>query len=239
MLGFDMVTLHFGHGWLPAQFLTPYFNKRTDDFGGSLEKRAKFPLMILQKVREAVGPSYPLDMRISGDEYLEGGNTREEIIRFIQMAEPYLNLVNVSAGQDSLLPQVVIHCSSIFHEHCLNKDIAREIKKAVHIPVSVVGAINTPEEAEMLIREGYADAVTIGRALTADPQWGIKALENRAEDIVPCIRCYNCYKVATQRRSQGCSVNPRSSREHRIPPTHTIKAENLKSGGSGRRASRY
>ena len=85
--GFDMVLLHFAHGWLPAQFLSPHFNTRTDEYGGSLENRAKFPLMILRKVREAVGPDFPVEMRICGKEYIENGLEIDECCRFAQMAE--------------------------------------------------------------------------------------------------------------------------------------------------------
>ena len=102
-LGIDMCMLHFAHGWLPAQFLSPKFNKRTDEYGGSFENRIRFPLMIVDKVRKAVGPDYPLDMRISGDERCEDGIDPEEVIRFVKLIEDKIDMVHVSSGIDKYL----------------------------------------------------------------------------------------------------------------------------------------
>ena len=99
--GFDMIMLHFAHGWLPYQFLSPTFNKRTDQYGGSFENRVRFPLLILKKVREAVGKDYPIELRVGAREYRDGGFDIDECIRFVQLAEPYIDLVHVSAGLDS------------------------------------------------------------------------------------------------------------------------------------------
>lgn len=99
-IGFDMVFLHFGHGWLPAQFLSPRTNFRTDEYGGSLENRARFPLRILQAVRAAVGPDFPVDMRISAVEWMENSISFEDTLAFIRLAEPYIDTVQISAGVD-------------------------------------------------------------------------------------------------------------------------------------------
>jgi len=104
-----------------------------------------------------------------------------------------------------------------FEPHMVNVHWAAEIKKNVQIPVSVVGAIMTPEEAESIITSGKADMVSLGRILVADPQWGKKAFENRVEDIVPCLRCNYCYHISTNRMNVGCAVNPRYGREDLIP----------------------
>ncbi|MBN9375508.1 MAG: FAD-dependent oxidoreductase [Cellulomonas sp.] len=216
-IGFDMVFLHFGHGWLPAQFLSPRNNQRTDEYGGSLENRARFPLQILAAVREAVGPRFPVDMRISAYEFMENSIEFPDVLEFIRMAEPYLDTVQISAGVDIGI-QGNVHCATTnFEKHMPNAVWAAEVKKNVNIPVSVVGAVMTPDEAEQLIAGESVDMVALGRPLIADPDWPRKAQEGRADEIVPCIRCLQCYHISTNRRNVGCSVNPRFWNESFIP----------------------
>ena len=227
--GFDSILLHFAHGWLPAQFLSPYFNKRTDEYGGSLENRMKFPTMIVDKVREAVGPDYMLDMRISSDEHLEGGMPLEEVITFLRTVEDKLDMVHISCGVEVNVETKGFMSSTQYLPHLINIENSKKVKKALHIPVAVVCGIMTPEEAEMILEEGYADAVVIGRQLIADPWWVKKAYEGRSEDITPCIRCMNCYnpyQYHTEEELKAhtglntvpcCSVNPRYLHEDRVP----------------------
>jgi 2,4-dienoyl-CoA reductase-like NADH-dependent reductase (Old Yellow Enzyme family)/thioredoxin reductase len=215
--GFDMVMLHFAHGWLPAEFLSPAWNHRTDKFGGSFENRARFPKMIVQSVRNAIGEDFPLDMRISAYEWIPNSIEFGDVVHFIREVEPYIDMVNVSAGLDIEHEANVHMATTNFEPHMVNVHWATEIKEKVHIPVSVVGAIMTPQEAEGIIASGKADMVSLGRILVADPQWGKKALENRSEDIVPCIRCNYCYHISTNRMNVGCTVNPRYGREDIIP----------------------
>lgn len=212
-LGFDMCMLHFAHGWLPAQFLSPLYNKRTDKYGGSFENRIRFPMMIVDKVREAVGPDYPLDMRICGDERIEGGVELDDIVRFIQIIQDKIDMVNVSSGLDKYFEQTSYVESPQLFPHQINVHLAEAIKKKVNIPVTAVGAITMPDEAEQIIDEGKADGVYMARALLADPEWPNKARTGRTEDIVPCLRCVQCYHVATEGFTNGCSVNPRFGRE--------------------------
>jgi 2,4-dienoyl-CoA reductase-like NADH-dependent reductase (Old Yellow Enzyme family)/thioredoxin reductase len=216
-IGFDMIFMHFGHGWLAAQFLSPFFNKRTDKYGGSLENRARFPRMILERVRKAVGADFPIDMRISATEWVKGGIEFEDVLAFIKMVEPLIDMVQISCGLDMVREANVHMVTTNFSEHMPNAKYAKKVKENVHIPVAVVGAIMTPDEAEHLISNGFADMVALGRALVADPDWPRKAREGRAEDIVPCIRCLQCYHISTNRRNVGCSVNPRYSNESWIP----------------------
>lgn len=216
-IGFDMVFLHFGHGWLPAQFLSPRNNHRTDEYGGPLENRARFPLQILAAVRAAVGPQFPVDMRISAYEFMEDSIEFPDVLAFIRMAERYLDTVHISAGVDIGI-QGNVHCSTTnFEPHVPNAAWAAEVKKNVAIPVSVVGAVMSPVEAEELIASGQVDMVALGRPLIADPEWPRKAQEGRADEIVPCIRCLQCYHISTNRRNVGCSVNPRFWNESFVP----------------------
>ncbi len=215
--GFDMIFLHFGHGWLVPQFLSPLFNKRTDEYGGSIENRMKFPLRILQEIRKAVGPFFPIEMRISANEHLPGGISFEDVLTFVKAAQEYIDMVQVSCGLDIEHEANVYTSSTNFTEHMLNAKYAKIIKENVDILVSVVGAIMNPDEAEQLLADGIADMVALARPLVADPDWPVKALEGRPEDIVPCLRCLQCYHIATNRRNVGCSVNPRYKNEDWVP----------------------
>ena len=227
--GFDSILLHFAHGWLPAQFLSPYFNKRTDEYGGSFENRIKFPTMIVDKVREAVGPDFMLDMRISGDEHLPGGMQVEEVAAFIKSIESKIDMVHVSCGVEVNIETKTYMSSTAYMPHMINIGLSKKIKDTVNIPVAVVGGIMTPEEAEEILEKGYADAVVIGRQLIADPWWVKKAWEGRSEDITPCIRCMNCYNPYQYHTKEElashigmntvpcCSVNPRYLHEDRVP----------------------
>ena len=216
-VGFDMIFLHFGHGWLVPEFLSPLFNKRTDAYGGCIENRMKFPLRILDEVRKAVGPYFPIEMRISANEYMPGGISFEDVLTFVKAAQKYIDVVQVSCGLDIEHEANVYTASTNFTEHGLNVKYAKAIKENVDILVSVVGAIMSPEEAEQILADGAADMVALARPLVADPDWPVKALEGRPEDIVPCLRCLQCYHISTNRRNVGCSVNPRYANESWVP----------------------
>lgn len=216
-IGFDSLFLHFGHGWLPAQFLSPYFNHRTDEYGGSFENRARFPLRILEAVREAVGPYFPIDMRISAYEWVEGSIEFEDVLNFIRMAQAYIDSVQISAGLDMNREANVHMAPTNFSERMPNLKWAAAVKANVNIPVSVVGAVLSPDEAEDIIARGCVDLVGFGRSFLADPDWPKKALEGHPEDIRPCLRCMQCYHIATEHRNVGCSVNPRFNNMEFLP----------------------
>lgn len=217
-VGYDMIFIHFAHGWLPAQFISPLYNHRTDEYGGSLENRAKFPLRILKRIREAVGPDYPLDMRISAVEHVPGSITFADTLAFIQMAEPYIDMVHISCGLDKGFQYGgnTRAMTTIFEPHQINVAYAAEVKKHVRIPVTVVGAIGSPEAAEEIIASGKADLVGIGRPFVADPNWANKAKEGRGKEITPCLRCLYCYHIATDHWNKGCSVNPAYANEGEV-----------------------
>lgn len=233
--GFDMIMLHFAHGWLPAEFLSPAWNQRTDQYGGSYENRRRFPMKIIETVRKAVGRDFPIDMRISAYEWIPESIEFGEVVQFIKDVEPYIDMVNVSAGLD-INHEANVHCvTTAFEPHMVNVDWASQIKNEVSIPVSVVGAIMTPEEGEAIIAAGKSDMVAVGRSLLADPKWVKKAYENKDEDITPCIRCLYCYHISTNRMNVGCAVNPRYGKENLIPAkfAKTEKPKNIVVLGGG------
>lgn len=216
-LGFDMLFMHFGHGWLPAQFLSPHFNSRTDEFGGTIENRMKFPLEILKRVRKAVGPLFPIDMRISAYEWVDDSIELTDVIAFLKEAQKYVDTVQVSSGLDMNRNANIHMVTTNFSERLQNLKWAKHIKQELNIPVSVVGSVLSPEEAEEIIANGDVDFVAFGRSFIADPNWPRKLYENRREEITPCVRCLYCYHIATNRKNVGCTVNPRYKNEHFVP----------------------
>lgn len=228
-IGYDCIMIHADSGWLISQFLSPLTNTRTDDYGGSVQNRARFPRMIIEAVRKAVGPDFPLDMRISINDYIDGSCTEQDTIPFVQSVEDIIDMVSVScgyldkkmAGADPASAFSHIHkITPTYYPHLVNVKYSKMLKEVLHIPVSVVGAIMTPEEAESILADGAADAVVIGRAGIADPLWAKKAFEGHADDIVPCIRCMKC-------KHESCTVNPRINREY-LFPAQLAKADHCK-----------
>ena len=214
--GFDMVLLHGAHGWLLDQFLSPKFNRRTDAFGGSLENRARFPIMVIEAVRDTVGPKFPIEYRV-GAELIEGGLSVEELVQFCALIQDRVDLIQISAGLDTDPNFAVKTHPTIFLPHMVNAQTAQQVKAAVtRCPVAVVGSVTTPAEGEQIIAAGQADAVAMVRSLIADPYLPQKAREGRPEDIRPCLRCLDCLTGLQTKTQFACAVNPRSGHEFRL-----------------------
>ena len=203
-----MVQVHAAHGWLFSQFLSPVMNQRTDEFGGSLENRARFLMMALDAVREGVGPRFPIEIRISGDDLTEIGLGMEDCVKVAQMVENKVDLYNVSCGNHEDPDMFCRTHPSAFYKRGVNVYLAAEIKKHVSKPVACVGSLNDPAQMEEIIATGQADIVEIGRALLADPYLAKKALEGNADDITPCLRCYECFGETSKSETVKCTVNP-------------------------------
>lgn len=206
--GFDMVQVHAAHGWLFSQFLSPVWNKRTDEFGGSLENRARFFVMVVDKVREAVGPHFPIEARISGDDFTDKGLGLEDCIKVAQMIDDKVDLINVSCGNHEDPDMFCRTHPSAFFKRGVNVYLAAAIKKAVKTPVACVGSLNDPAQMEEIIASGQADVVELGRASLADPYLPNKALYGCADDITPCLRCYECFGATGELEMVKCAVNP-------------------------------
>ncbi len=209
--GFEMVMIHGGHGWLINQFLSPLFNHREDEYGGSLENRCRFAIRVLKSVREAVGPDFLFEFRMSGSEFTEGGYGLEDGVEIAKMIEPYVDIIHVSAG--TYQKTFGITHPSMFEEHGRNVFLAAEIKKHVSKPVATIGGLNDPEQLEEIIASGKADIVYMARALLADPFLPRKVVENRPEEIVKCLRCFTCMAERAATSTRRCTVNPLIGRE--------------------------
>lgn len=232
--GFQMLMIHGGHGWLINQFLSPYFNKRTDKYGGSLENRCRLAVEVLKAVRDAVGPGFPIEFRMSGSELFEGGYDLEEGVRIAQTIEPYVDLIHVSAG--TYQRGFGDTHPSMFKEHGCNVYLAAEIKKHVSIPVATIGGLNDPAQMEEIIASGKADIVYMARALLADPFLPRKVMENRENEIVKCLRCFTCMAERAATSTRRCTVNPLIGREIEgceIQPAPAKKKVLVAGGGPG------
>ena len=232
--GFEMLMIHGGHGWLLNQFFSPYFNKRTDEYGGSLENRCRLAVEVLKAVREAVGPGFPIEFRLSGSELFDGGYDLEEGVRIAQQIEPYIDLLHVSAG--TYQRGFGDTHPSMFKEHGCNVYLAAEIKKHVSVPVATIGGLNDPRQMEKIIAEGKADVVYMARALLADPFLPRKVMANQDEDIVKCLRCFTCMAERAATSTRRCTVNPIIGREMEgceVPKAPESKKVVVVGGGPG------
>lgn len=232
--GFEMLMIHGGHGWLLNQFFSPYFNKRTDEYGGSLENRCRLAVEVLKAVRDAVGPGFPIEFRLSGSELFDGGYDLEEGVRIAQQIEPYIDLLHVSAG--TYQRGFGDTHPSMFKEHGCNVYLAAEIKKHVSVPVATIGGLNDPRQMEKIIAEGKADVVYMARALLADPFLPRKVMANQDEDIVKCLRCFTCMAERAATSTRRCTVNPIIGREMEgceVPKAPESKKVVVVGGGPG------
>jgi len=216
LTGFDMCMIHGAHGWLPAQFLSSKTNRRTDKFGGSLENRMRFPIMLVNAIRDAIGDDMMIEYRISGVDPETDPELFEENVAFVKKIENKIDLINISSGSFDDEKSLIHTFPTYLEPRGTNIHLAAALKKQVNVPVVVTGAITDPEMADRIIAEGKADFVAMGRALIADPELPNKARRGQDDDIRPCIGCCNCLETMHKNHYFGCDVNPRTGREHRI-----------------------
>lgn len=236
--GFDMVMIHGAHGWLFSQFFSPYYNHRTDQYGGSVENRARFAIMTLKKVREAVGPQFPIDFRINGrDGEPEGALELAESIEICRLLEPYVDSFHVSSCLHAIPAHQDIMQSTIFDPHGHLLELAAGIKAAgIQKPVCTVGGFNTVERMEAAIAAGKADMVALGRQFLADPDLPRKGQAGRADEVRPCQRCATCQSGRFTLGAARCAVNPEIGREYEIqfvPPAVEHRKVLVAGGGPG------
>ena len=229
--GFDMAEIIASAGYLIPQFLSPVTNRRTDEYGGSWENRCRFPLEVIRAVRAAVGPDYPISMRICGSDFIPGSNTNAEWAAFAPLAEAAgVDLLNVTVGwHESRVPQITgeVAWGGLTYT-------GKAIREAVRIPVAIGGRVNRPETAEEVLALGYGDLVAMGRAMLADAEWANKAAEGREDEIRPCMGCnQGCLANTFFDRPITCLVNPLcgTHEEVELPPAAEKKNILVLGGG--------
>lgn len=214
--GYDMLMIHGGHGWLLHQFLSELTNHRKDSYGGSIENRARFPLMIVDSVRKAVGPNFPIEFRMSGAELCPGGYGLETSVPFAEMLAEKVDLLHISAGtKGDDYSNILMHPTN-YQAHGANLRYAAEIKRHVNIPVAAVGGFSVPEEMERVLEEGQADIISMARGLLADPELPNKLAAGNRGEIISCIRCLECTGSMARNRTVRCALNPDIGRESRV-----------------------
>jgi 2,4-dienoyl-CoA reductase-like NADH-dependent reductase (Old Yellow Enzyme family)/NADPH-dependent 2,4-dienoyl-CoA reductase/sulfur reductase-like enzyme len=221
--GFGMVTLHFAHGFLMHQFMSPTLNHRTDEYGGSFENRMRFPLEVLRAVRAAVGPKFPIEVRISGSEVYDGGYDIDYGCRIAAELDGIADLIHVSAGSHEDARVFTVTHPSMFLEDGVNVKYAAEIKKHIkYSKVATVGALSDPELLQEIIASGKADVVEMARGLICDPDLPDKARDGRADEITRCVRCFTCFSSLLTHGQIVCALNPEiadeAEQKHARPP---------------------
>lgn len=208
--GFDGVEIHGAHGYLVSSFLSPYSNKRTDEYGGSFEKRLSLGRNLIRKTRAALGKDFIIGMRLSAQEHVNGGYDLDEGCRIAQaLAKEGLDYIHASTGRfESMKYTLPKEEGALLFE-------AAAIKKAVNVPV-ICPNIHTPETGEQALKQGLVDAISLSRGLIADPEWPNKALNGREEEITACVRCNSCLKGVMLGYGARCTVNPEVGRERFI-----------------------
>ena len=206
-IGFDAIEIHCGHSYLMSQFISPYYNKRTDEFGGSVENRLRFPRMVLEEVRKNVGPWFPIIVRISAEERVPGGNTLEDTLEYLEYLDEFVDMYDVSCG---LNPSLQYQIDSNFLPDGWRSYMARAVKNKFKKPVINAGNYRDPKVVEKVLESGDVDIVGMGRGLIAEPNW-VKKVENGEEDILrKCISCnVGCAgnRIGVNRPIR-CTVNP-------------------------------
>jgi 2,4-dienoyl-CoA reductase-like NADH-dependent reductase (Old Yellow Enzyme family) len=208
--GVDGVEFHMSHGYLPWQFLSPFYNKRTDRWGGSYENRLRFPVEALGRIRNSIGDDVFLGYRINSTSFWPGDLELEDVEKIVPDLERLADLdyVDVSAG----VHHAFIHTPMEF-EPGWEKAYARSIREVSSKPVLLVGRITTPDVAERLLAEGHGDAICLARQLFTDPDWVVKAAEGRADDIRRCVAANYCWKSVSRGGRVQCVYNPELGRE--------------------------
>ncbi len=205
--GFDCVEIHAGHSYLISQFLSPLYNKRQDEFGGSPENRARFAQLVVAEVRQAVGPFFPICIRISADEFLEGGNSLEDTLELLTYFSEEVDILNVSAAlNDSIQYQIdQMNLADGWRSY-----MARAVKEKLGKVTITSGNIRSPQVANDILVRGDADLLAMGRGLIAEPNWVNKVANGQENLLRKCISCnIGCadHRIAKSRPLR-CTVNP-------------------------------
>lgn len=233
--GFDMVLVHGAHGWLISQFFSPNINKRTDRFGGSIENRARFAIMVLKRIRAAVGPHFPINFRINGADGIPGGLTLEESIEICKLLEPHVNALHVSSSVHYVPLLQDLMQSPIYTPRGHLLKYATAIKQEIHsVPIITVGGFSDLNVMEETIAAGKADIIALGRQLLADPDIVRKGKYGKADEVRHCLRCATCQSHRFTYGAARCAINPEIGREYEMqfmPPAQYRRKVYVVGGG--------
>lgn len=205
--GFDAVEIHGGHSYLISQFLSPTTNDRTDEFGGSIENRARFARLVAEEVRKQVGDNFPIIMRVSAEEFMQDGNTLEDTLKYLECFEEFVDIFDVSAGLNGSIQKQI---DASYYEDGWRAYMAKAVKEKFGKPCMTMGNIRNPQAAEDILERGDADLIGMGRGLIAEPEWANKVLEGREDELRKCISCnIGCagHRIGKNRPIR-CTVNP-------------------------------
>lgn len=209
--GFDGVELHGAHGYLINQFTSPHSNRRDDAYGGSFENRMRFVTEIVQGIKRECGQDFPVMVRYSAEEFVEGGLTLEDGKQIARhLAQAGADALDVSCGTYESMPTLL---EPITYDQGWRVYSAEAVKSVVDVPVVAVGVIRQPAFAEEVLAQGRADFIAIGRDLLTDPEWANKAQAGRDQDIRQCISCLYCVDRIFAPNHIACAVNARAGRE--------------------------
>lgn len=218
-LGFDMCFMHMAYRLMfPGRFLSPLSNKRTDEFGGSMENRARFPLMICEAIKNACGRDFLVEVSISGEEAsrFPGGLTIEDSIEFAKLAEGKIDILQIRGSSIDPSQPTYLDLREVPQLDAASAIRAGIARSGINMLVDIVGGCQDLELCDSIIAEGKADFIGAARSFIADPQWGVKAYEGRGEDVVPCLRCNKCHISGPEKWFTVCAVNPQWGLEHKI-----------------------
>lgn len=234
--GMDMIMIHGGHGHLLGSFFSPAKNRRSDDYGGTLRKRARFALEVLEAIREKTGDSVSIEYRLSADELTPGAPSVDDTIEFATMIEDRIDLLHVSAGNINVPATCPRMIQPLYLPRGINVHYAERFKRELGIPVTTVGSLSI-DMAEEIVAQGKADMVAMIRSLIADPDCVNKAKTGKQADIRPCVRCNRCLSETRDfTRPLRCTVNPMAGRElelSNLPAPATKKKVVVIGGGPG------
>ena len=205
--GFDAVEIHAGHSYLISQFLSPITNKRTDEFGGSVENRTRFCRMVIDEVRKQVGPFFPIMLRLSADELMEGGNTLDDTLEYLDYLQEEVDIFDVSCGLNGSIQYQI---DANYLPDGWRSYMAKAVKEKFNKPCISMGNIRDPKVAERILADGDADLIGMGRGLIADPAWVNKVATGHECDLRKCISCnVGCAgnRIGVNRPIR-CTVNP-------------------------------
>ncbi|HTP93131.1 MAG TPA: NAD(P)-binding protein [Xanthobacteraceae bacterium] len=231
IVGFDCVEIHAAHGYLISQFHAPFENRRTDEYGGSLENRARFGLEILRAVK-GVLPNIGVIYRLSVEDFFDGGLTYEEGRQIaIWAAQAGADAVHVTAGHYRSLPSAQIVLPPMRFPDATFLEFAADVKQQIAVPVIAVGRLGDPATAEAAVSSGKTDFIALGRTLVADPQWVDKV--RRGEPVRRCLACNTCINEMRGGARIGCVVNGAAGRETLFSNPQPPRRERIAVIGAG------